>query len=166
MRRPRGKNLRANSKNDFPYLIFAATLPLANYYSFEHSLVDHSPAWTKLVRDVFTALYGTNGKVVTMKITLIVGLLFLSLMPAAPTAAIQEPCKPFTAVGKVRKRLVDALPPLRRVVVFELAGVQADIKIEPPSRRFFNVLRPGTKVRVVGRQCQDDYFADSVKRVR
>lgn len=101
-----------------------------------------------------------------MKITLIVGLLFLSLMPPVPTEAIQEPCKPFTAVGIVRRRMVDSLPPLRRVVVFELAGFEADIKIEPPSRRFFNVLRPGNKVRVIGRHCQDDYFGDSVKRVR
>ena len=101
-----------------------------------------------------------------MNIMLIVGLLFFNLVPPAPPKSIQEPCKPFTVVGKVGKRLVDGPVELKKVVVFDLSGFDGDIKVEPPSPRFFNVLRPGAKVRVSGRHCQDDYFADSVKRVR
>jgi hypothetical protein len=101
-----------------------------------------------------------------MNIILIAGLLFLNLVPSAPPKSIQEPCKPFTAVGIVERRLVDGPVKLKKVAVFDLSGFAGDIKVEPPSPRFFNVLRPGTKVRVSGRHCQDDYFAGSVKRVR
>jgi hypothetical protein len=99
-------------------------------------------------------------------------ILFLLLIPTPVTKPVQlgnagEPCKPFSASGIVRRRLVHGSPRSRNVALFDLMpSFEPNIAFEPPSPRFFTALRPGNKVTVRGRHCGFDYFADSVKRVR
>lgn len=77
-------------------------------------------------------------------------------------------CKSFRGSGIVRRRLMADPPPSRDVVFFELqdGDDRHNISFETPSSYFYNALRPGNKVSVIGRHCGTNYYADWVKRIR
>jgi len=104
-----------------------------------------------------------------MKIRLCSFLLILCFANVANSIPVATgPCKPFRVVDIVERMIFDTFSPKSRSVLFFDLRFLSDhhMNFDPPSPRYYDILRKGNKVIVKGRKCGDEYYVDTVRRVR